>query len=384
MTTPVLSPLSLTSYYDPYNGAVLNASLYFYKAQSLDPFTVYTDSGLAIPHAQPVLTGGSGRVPPVWIGQEAPYRVRTFDQYGTLLEDIDNIPGAFTPDEGDGGGGTGNDGSLPPAGTALDLTLLKTGDIFASFAAGGTARAGAVRCNGQTIGSATSGASERANADTHALFVFLWQQDAVSPNELLPVLGGKGSTSEGDWTANKQITLPDLRGRTIVGTDPMGSGISSGRMTGAKFTKTTGTGSDASVPGAAGGVASITLTIQEIPWHTHAVTDPGHTHVVYDPTHTHQVYDPTHRHGYDRYSAEDPKTQTVTTANQGRNNTRFDTAAAATGIQIYGVGTGISLYSPVYTGISVGYVGGDPAAGQATKPFSLAQPFLTLTWYIKL
>jgi hypothetical protein len=36
-------------------------------------------------------------------------------------------------------------------------------------------------------------------------------------------LGGRGATSLADWTANKTITLPDMRGRTLAGMDTMGA-----------------------------------------------------------------------------------------------------------------------------------------------------------------
>jgi microcystin-dependent protein len=85
---------------------------------------------------------------------------------------------------------------------------------------------GFVRANGRTIGSATSGATERANADTQALFEYLWGADAN-----LTVSGGRGASANADWAANKTIALPDLRGRVIAGLDDMGN-TSAGRLSG--------------------------------------------------------------------------------------------------------------------------------------------------------
>ena len=76
----VASPVSLGSFFDDATGAVKSASLYFYNAGTLDPITVYTDALLSIPHPSPVVTTGFGRVPMVWVGEIAPYRVRAFDQ----------------------------------------------------------------------------------------------------------------------------------------------------------------------------------------------------------------------------------------------------------------------------------------------------------------
>lgn len=73
--------------------------------------------------------------------------------------------------------------------------------------------AGFVGLIGRTIGSATSGATERANADCETLFLQLWP--------VCSVVGGKGASAAADWSANKQLTLPDHRGRTIAAPDVM-------------------------------------------------------------------------------------------------------------------------------------------------------------------
>src|SRR6185295_18945732 len=77
---------------------------------------------------------------------------------------------------------------------------------------------GFVRANGSTIGSAFSGAIERANADCQALFEYLWNADTS-----LLVSGGRGANSLADWNGNKTITLPDMRGRVLAGMDTMGN-----------------------------------------------------------------------------------------------------------------------------------------------------------------
>lgn len=141
-----------------------------------------------------------------------------------------------------------------------------TGDLKHRYGTG--TLAGYVRCNGLTIGSASSGATERANADTQTLFTYLWGADSN-----LAVSGGRGVSAAADWSANKNIALPDFRGRTLSGLDDMGSSAAS-RLT------STYLGTSATVLGASGGSQSHTLTSAQIPAHTHpnTLTDPGHTH----------------------------------------------------------------------------------------------------------
>ncbi len=132
---------------------------------------------------------------------------------------------------------------------------------------GTTAPTGYVLGSGRTIGNASSGATERANADTSALFTMLWTSGT---NTTLPIQtsAGAGSTrgasAAADFSANKRLTLPDLRGRVGVGKDDMG-GSAASRMT------TGGSGVDGSVVAATGGAETHTLTTPQIPAHAHGV-----------------------------------------------------------------------------------------------------------------
>lgn len=69
---------------------------------------------------------------------------------------------------------------------------------------------GWVRKNGGSIGSALSGATERANADTLNLYTLLWDNYLEA---LAPVAGGRGASAAADFAANKALTLPDASGR---------------------------------------------------------------------------------------------------------------------------------------------------------------------------
>lgn len=265
-----LSPVSLSSYFDPNTGAVMHVDLYFYRGGTLDPLPVYADSGLSVLHPQPLPSTGYGRVPPVYIGElpDPGYRVRVFNQYSELVEDLDNLPGAVVPDGGGGGGGP-----VEPD----DVHLLKTGDyVFAARNA--TTREGCVLANGLTIGSATSSATGRANDDAHDLFVLLWGADNYG---LLPVLPSRGASAEGDWLANKVITLPDLQCSILVGMDAMGAAATNRY---ANVPMTSGTSARAF---ARGGRALETLTTAMLAAHTHGTTENPHAHTVAVPAHSH-------------------------------------------------------------------------------------------------
>lgn len=130
---------------------------------------------------------------------------------------------------------------------------------------GATAPSGYVLADGKTIGSAASGATERANADTLALYTLLYNSMA---NAEAPVSGGRGANAAADFALNKTITIPDLRGRSLFGLDNMG-GSAASRVT-------------AGVSGIAGTTLGASGGSQSLTAHTHTGTTGGqsadHTH----------------------------------------------------------------------------------------------------------
>lgn len=230
-------------------GAIIQA----FDAGTLTPRTVYRDGLAVTPWAQATLgsplpagawvTDANGTIPLAWVVGN-PYKLRITSSGGVQIREVDQLPG----DVAAGGGGGGGGG-----------TSLVTGDyVWAHTTAVITGR---VRANGKTIGSATSGATERANADTSNLFAFLWNADPS-----LAVSGGRGVSAAADFAANKTIALPDLNARTLFGIDGMGSSAT-GRLAGALFSS-----GNATTLGSSGGEATHTLTIAESAAHTHTGT----------------------------------------------------------------------------------------------------------------
>jgi microcystin-dependent protein len=251
-------PHSLLQQHDAEGVPLAGAKAYFFEAGTSTPLDTFSDYGLTSEHTHPVEADGLGRFPAVYL-DDGTYRCRLTDVDGVQIFDVDGIP--VVGASGGGGGG----------GTVFDEDgLLDTGDLIFSTKTG--ARSGFVRANGRTIGSATSGATERANADTQPLYEHLW---GAMSDTLAPVAGGRGASAAADFAANKALTLPDAKNRAIFGTGSMG-GSASGRITASKVL-----GSSADAVGASGGTQDKTLVADNIPAHTHtfsATTGSGGNH----------------------------------------------------------------------------------------------------------
>lgn len=120
---------------------------------------------------------------------------------------------------------------------------------------------GWVLASGRTIGSAASGATERANADTATLYAILWQAFSNTELAIQDSAGApttRGASAADDFAANKRLPLPDLRDRTVIGLANMG-GTDVARIS--VF--------DTTVIGKSGGADEVTLTVDNLPAHTH-------------------------------------------------------------------------------------------------------------------
>lgn len=318
---------------DPRSGA----KAYFFDAGTTTPQIVYTTAALDIPHDHPVVADSSGSFPAVFLTEESTYRLRVETSAGVTLHDVDNIsvPTATPAD--------------PPEGETAAEFLYQTGDIKMAWRT--TAPNGYVRLNGRTIGAAASGATERANIDAEALFLFLWTQDAN-----LAVSGGRGGTNTGDWAANKTIALPDWRGRSPAGLDSMGNAASN-RITDAQI------GADSDTLGTAGGTSAQTLTVANLPASpptgTVNITDPGHKHLL---------------------AASVSTTGSLTAANQLANNSNPGNDAA---YDLSGTATAatLGLSASGTTGVTAAFVGANLGSGTAHNNL---QPTVLVPFFIKL
>ncbi len=258
----VLWPKSYTQELNGNGKPIIGARLFFFEAGTTTPLIAYQDYTLATPHPNPVKTDSNGRWPSIFIDDENDfYKFRMTTPSGVVIISGDSIP--VVSDSGGGGG--------DPVAPVDQTALFKTGDEKIRFDTGPID--GWVRENGRTIGSGTSGATERADADCQDLFEYLWNKNL----SFLEVSGGRGASASSDWSANKTITLPDVRGRNITGLDGMGAGLS-GRITTGRITD----GSPNAL-GSSGGFETITLTESQMPLHDHggSTSEAGaHTHTL--------------------------------------------------------------------------------------------------------
>ena len=160
--------------------------------------------------------------------------------------------------------------------------------------------------------------------------------------ELYAVVGDTyGSTTE-------TFTLPDLRDRVLVGADTIALK-------------------------ATGGSNSVTLTTDQLPAHSHGVTDAGHTHSFTGTPHSHTVTDPGHTHSADvGTGANDALTGMNVESVSGTPGT---TGSATTGISVDNATAGGSNSSET-TGISIQNTG----AGDA---INITPASVGVTWLIK-
>ncbi|MES1977316.1 MAG: hypothetical protein V4451_04725 [Pseudomonadota bacterium] len=147
--------------------------------------------------------------------------------------------------------------------SALGISGFVTGMVMSHD--DDTAPAGWIMSSGRTIGDAASGATERANADTYALFEVYWRtrSNAVAPiQDSAGVASVRGASAAADFAAHKRLPTPDRRGRVDVGKDDMG-GTAANRITNA------GSGVVGTTLGATGGAETHTLTTAQLANHPH-------------------------------------------------------------------------------------------------------------------
>lgn len=217
--------------------------LYLYAAGTLNPVTAYKNFALTAgqEHPWPIPADANGRLPMFWLADGA-YKVRATTSAGTVMFEDDGVP-ALGASSGGGGGDTTDPNSV--ASTA-DIKFNLVGGVLAGW----------VRLNGNTIGSATSGATERANADTQPLYEKIYNG---LDDTLAPVIGGRSGNAAADFAANKQLMLPNWQGRGPMGVIGMG-GSPVSRLDNVAFQA-----GNKNTVGSRGGNARKTLSVSEIP-----------------------------------------------------------------------------------------------------------------------
>lgn len=293
------------------------ALAYFYAGGTTTPISVYQEAAESTPHEHPVEADSNGRWPFVSIPFRASYDVKVVTAEGTQLYYHVSVPNA------------------DPVEASVDSVdpnaLLATGDVVWSPKSG--TRSGFVRLNGRTIGSASSGASERANDDCEDLFIYYWDNLA---NSQASVSGGRGATAEADWAANKTITLLNGQSGLLMGLDDMGN-TAAGLLASATFTN-----GNATTPGSHVGSNTQGIVESNLPAHTHTFSattssNGSHSHggaTGSDGAHSHTatVTDPTHQHAQTVFT---PQANTAAGGGPaGGGLTSTLTAAAATGISV--------------------------------------------------
>ena len=248
------TPLALVPQVDSQGNAASGCLVYFFVAGTVaTPQNAFADFGLTQSLGPVLSCDQAGRVPMHWLA-DGLIHVRLTDSAGLPI--VDTTMQVLGPSSGGGGGG----------GTVDPTTILSTGDVKVKYSTGPLS--GFVRFNGLTIGNAVSGATERANADTQAAFIYLY---GVDPN--LVVSGGRTGNALNDYNANKTLTLPDARGLGLGALADMGNTATT-KLNATYF------GASVTTLGSIGGSQSHSLLAAELAAHNHAVflNDPGHTH----------------------------------------------------------------------------------------------------------
>jgi hypothetical protein len=327
--------LALTQQLDQYGQPLSGGQLFIIQAGTTStPQNPYQDTALTIPIPNPIVLDSAGRIPMFYLA-DGQIKVRLQDVNGVVKFVADNLL-VIGPSVSGGGGGP----SVDPT------TVLATGDVKIRYDT--AVLTGWVRCNGKTIGSATSGGTELANISAQNLFQFLWQVDTT-----LVVSSGRGVSAAADWAANKTIQLPDFRGRVLTALSDMGN-TDVGLLTGIAFSH----GNTVTLGSQCGQNPKILLPLAALPAHTHNVylKDPQHTHAT-TPASL-QVIPSTSIYNY--YGP----------GNQGSAATAF-------------------TLSPASTGITIGSIAGTAndnhtASAGAGGAFEVTNPMILITVYMKL
>lgn len=243
---------------------LIGGLVYSYAAGTTTPQNAFRDAALTNPFPNPIQLDASGRVPQLFFA-DGVIRIRITDMTGVIQTDADAIPVI----------GSSATGSTAPS-TTDPNALYSTGDMKVRYGTG--TLAGYVRCNGNSIGNAGSGATEFASIQCQSLFQYLWNLSDVE----LTVSPARGASAVADFTSTtpyKTIKLPDFRCLLLGAMDDMGGGVTN-RL--AFWALAGGTTKPPTTLGAAAGSDHLSMSIANLAQHNHGA-------LIFDPTHAHTV-----------------------------------------------------------------------------------------------
>ncbi len=202
-----IAGLPLSQRFDIETGEFLSGGLlYVYAAGTSTPVSTFEDVALSLELPFPIELDSGGQIPMFWLAD---------GQYRVVLRNADGV----TQFDESSVLAIGSSDTTVTGGDSVDAnSVLLTGDFLWRPTAG--ARTGFVRANGRTIGAAASGATERANADTEDLYLFLWNNFSDTD---CAVATGRGGSAAADFASNKAIATLDMRDCLAWGASGMGN-----------------------------------------------------------------------------------------------------------------------------------------------------------------
>jgi hypothetical protein len=355
--------LSRQPVFDTQGLKAVGAQIFTFDAGTSNARVAYRDgSNNPQPWTQPFNTDVNGQIPPFWIVGTTAYRVRILSAQNVPLLDIDNLTAEIAVP------------SAPPV-----TNGYSTGDTIFRFDT--AEKAGFVKLNGKTLGSAASLADYRDDSSID-LYTLLYNGILA-----LTVSGGRGASAAADFAAAKTLTLPDMKSRSPFGLDTMG-GAAANRLTGVTFSS-----GNSSTLGSTGGEALHVLTIAELAAHNHTgATDASGAHTptgTISSTNAHNHTGTTdagtpHHHSYvtqapaalnigSTLATVNVGTQTLTTTDESAHTHTVTTSTVAAHNHTF-TGDAVASHTHTYTGNNTG-----SGTAHNTMP-----PFILGTWYCKI
>lgn len=340
-----LTSIPLSQQFDSNGKLLKGALLYIFAANTTTPQSIFQDVALTIPHVYPLPTDSNGRFPMFYLA-DGSVHVRLTDAAGNQL--YDNLSVLVI----------GPSAGAAPSGGVDPNAILSTGDM--KWRPTSETLAGWVRSSGKTVGSAISGATERANADTSALFAYLWANFA---DTLCPVSGGRGVSAAADFAANKTIATYDMRGKGAFGLADMGN-ADSGRLDNVTFSI-----GGKLVAASSGGLGTFALGQAQLP----AVNfiNSGIALSAETP-HFHLLIAATTLSGFPALTNSNQVIQGAGAGGQGQYGLSGDATAAT-----------IGKSATATTGLSIATQGVAASGGVGTLLQNMP-PFATGTWFVRL